>query len=134
MATYNAETGASSFSATALTCSNVSCHGGQANLNWQTGTLDVNNQCTSCHTSGTAQYNSYNSGEHQKHVSGEGIECTVCHNTTTLAVSHFTTLSTTAMEGPASATIGGGSTLIPAGNYNPANGSCTPSCHGNETW
>ena len=135
-ATYNAETGASSFSATALTCSNVSCHGGQANLNWQTGTLNVNTQCTSCHTSGTAQYNSYNSGEHQKHVSGEGIECTVCHNTTTLAASHFTTLSTTAMEGPASATIGGGSTGVAA--YVPATRSCTPSnsgsCHNTRTW
>jgi hypothetical protein len=49
-------------------------------------------------------------------------------------VNHFTTLGTTAMEGPASATIGGAGTSIPAGNYIPASGSCTPSCHGNEIW
>jgi hypothetical protein len=41
-----------------------------------------------------------------------GFPCLVCHNTTTLAVSHFTALSTTAMEGPASATVGGTNTLV----------------------
>jgi predicted CxxxxCH...CXXCH cytochrome family protein len=130
-ATYNAQTGASSFdNSAALSCSNVSCHGGQATPNWQTGALDVNAQCTSCHSQGTAQFNSYNSGDHG--INSSHSNCTNCHNTTTLAVDHFTNLSTTAMEGPASATIGGAGTLIPAGNYNA--GSCTPSCHGNETW
>jgi hypothetical protein len=51
-------------------------------------------------------------------------------------VNHFTTLSTTAMEGPASATIGGGTTRVTT--YAPATGSCTPSagvgCHGTRTW
>ena len=72
------------------------------------------------------------SGQHN--INSSHRTCTNCHNTTTLAVNHFTTLSTTAMEGPASATIGGTGTSIPAGSYNPATGSCTPSCHGNETW
>jgi len=142
LATYNAESGTSSFNSAAFSCSNVSCHGGVARsggnpgtpLNWRTGTLTVNTACTSCHNSGTAQFNSYNSGEHQFHVVGEGISCTACHNTTTLAANHFTNLSTPALEGPASATIGGGSTLIPAGNYNTVTRSCTPSCHGNDTW
>jgi hypothetical protein len=111
----------------------VKCHGGQTTPDWQTATanaIDVNTQCTSCHTQGTAQFNSYNSGDHG--INSSHSICTNCHNTTSLAVNHFTNLSTTAMEGPASATIGGVGTLIPAGNYNA--GSCTPSCHGNETW
>ncbi len=132
-ATYNAQTGASSFdNSAALNCANVSCHGGQATPNWQTGSLTVNTACTNCHSSGTAQFNSYNSGDHG--INSAHSNCTNCHNTTALAVNHFTALSTPAMEGPASATIGGGTTLITAGNYNPATRSCTPACHGNETW
>jgi predicted CxxxxCH...CXXCH cytochrome family protein len=141
LATYNAQSGASSFDNVALTCSNVSCHGGQARsggtpgtpLNWRTGTLDVNTECTSCHALGAPQYNSNNSGKHGVDAH-ELLGCLVCHNTTALAVNHFTALSTPAMEGPASATIGGGSTLIPAGNYNSTTGSCTPTCHGTRTW
>ena len=130
LATYNAQSGASSFNSAALSCSNVSCHGGQATPNWQTGAINVNTQCTNCHAQGGGQYNSYNSGQHG--INSDHSTCTNCHNTTTLAVNHFTSLSTTAMEGPASATIGGAGTSIPAGNYNA--GSCTPSCHGTETW
>jgi hypothetical protein len=50
-------------------------------------------------------------------------------------VNHFTTLADNTMSpAVASATIGGTGTLIQAGNYNPATGSCTPGCHGNENW
>lgn len=141
-ATYDAKSGASSFDNVQLRCSNVSCHGGQATPNWQTVTIDVNLQCTLCHEAGTAQYNSYYSGKleggvtlHVFHVVRRGVFCTACHNTASLAAAHFNNLSTPAMEGPASATIGGGGTSIPAGNYNPAGTkSCTPVCHGRETW
>ncbi|OIP34623.1 MAG: hypothetical protein AUK27_07135 [Deltaproteobacteria bacterium CG2_30_66_27] len=137
-ATYDAKTGASSFdNSAALNCSNVSCHGGQNSPNWQTGTIDVPNACLSCHASGTAQFNSFNSGRHSLHIGQFGLNATTCrrcHNTTSLAVNHFTALGTSAMEGPASGTIGGTGTFITAGNYNPASGSCSPSCHGNETW
>jgi predicted CxxxxCH...CXXCH cytochrome family protein len=140
-ATYAAQTGASAFdNSAALSCSNVSCHGGQATPNWQTGTLDVNTQCTICHVSGTTQFNSYNSGDHAFHVNVFGTSaftCNLCHNSTSLAVNHFTALATSEMEGPASATIGGGDTLIPAGNYDPATQSCSPNtgiCHGTRTW
>ncbi len=137
LTTYNAESGTSSFNSAAFSCSNVSCHGGVARsagtpLNWRTGTLAVNTACTSCHDLGTAQFNSYNSGEHPLHVIDEGLSCTECHNTTTLAVNHFTNLGTTEMEGPASATIGGGTTSIPAGNYNGI--SCDPRCHRRRNW
>jgi predicted CxxxxCH...CXXCH cytochrome family protein len=113
-----------------VTCSNVSCHGGKAAPNWLTGTIDVNTECTSCHAAGTTQYNSYNSGEHSRHVSR--FTCTVCHDTTKLAVNHFTKLNTAAMEGPASATI------VNAVNYNGT--SCNPSaggltgCHSSHNW
>jgi len=133
LSAYNAKTGSASFSATALSCSNVSCHGGQTTPSWATGTITVNSQCTSCHAYGTTQYNSYNSGDHNN-SNHSSRACTVCHNTTTLAANHFTSLGTTAMEGPASATIGGGSTNISSGNYVPSSRSCTPSCHGTETW
>jgi predicted CxxxxCH...CXXCH cytochrome family protein len=135
-ATYNAKTGASSFdNSAALSCSNVSCHGGQTTPNWQTGALDVTTQCTNCHVSGTSQYNSYNSGEHTRHLNAFGTSsttCKYCHNTATLAVNHFTALATSAMEGPASATIGGAGTLVTT--WNPVTKSCTPTCHSAETW
>jgi predicted CxxxxCH...CXXCH cytochrome family protein len=137
LATYNAQTVPFSFDNTALSCSNVSCHGGQATPGWQTGAIDVGTQCSNCHAQGMAQFNSYNSGQHQFHVGGLGLLCTFCHNTTSLEVKHFTALATSAMEGPASATIGGGSTLISAGNYDPATQSCSPNtgiCHGTRTW
>ena len=144
LATYYAKTGSSSFdNSAALNCSNVSCHGGQATPNWQTGALVVNNQCTNCHALGSSQgnpqYNSEYSGKHQFHVNLFGataVACKVCHNTTTLVANHFTTLSTTAMEGPASATIGGAGTTVTT--Y--LAGSCTPSvgssggCHGTRSW
>jgi len=124
-AVYNAKSGAATFNASAKTCSSVSCHGGKTTPAWSTGTIDVNTQCTSCHASGTAQYNSYNSGRHSvsNHVSRG---CTSCHDTTKLAVNHFTALNTTAMEGPASATI------LNSVNYNGT--SCSPSCHDTKNW
>ncbi|NJD62683.1 MAG: CxxxxCH/CxxCH domain-containing protein [Deltaproteobacteria bacterium] len=144
-AAYDARSGAASFNATALTCSNVSCHGGQTTPNWQTGTLDVNTQCTNCHvrgtSAGTPQYNSPYSGEHDRsnHVSAG---CTACHNTTKLADpavgKHFLNLGTPALETRASVTIGGTGTQIPEGSYTPGatvgTGSCDPSCHGRENW
>jgi len=63
----------------------------------------------SCHTYGTSspnpQYNSFYSGEHNKHVNGEHIACINCHDTTKLATVHFNDLNTTAMN-HAAATLG----------------------------
>ena len=134
LATYNAQSGASSFdNSAALGCSNVSCHGGQTTPNWRTGTLDVNTQCTNCHTDGTTttQFNGPTSPDHNIGPHQEAL-CTFCHNTVTLAPNHFTNLSTPALEGPASATIGGSGTLI--NSWDPVTKSCTPGCHGPETW
>jgi predicted CxxxxCH...CXXCH cytochrome family protein len=128
---FNAESGFA-VGNTNQTCSNVSCHGGQTTPNWLTGTINVNTQCTSCHASGTAQYNSYNSGKHTKHIVDKKVACVSCHSTTKLATNHFTSLETAAMEGPASATIGGTGTSVSA--YNTSTRNCTTSCHGNKSW
>jgi predicted CxxxxCH...CXXCH cytochrome family protein len=108
------------------TCINVSCHGGQTTPNWETGSLDVNTQCTSCHSYGTTQYNSYYSGQHSTHVQEVGLSCTTCHDTTKLAANHFTHLDTPTMEGPASGTIKS------SVGYNGS--TCTNSCHGTRSW
>jgi len=127
LSSYNAKSGAASYNATNNTCANVSCHGGQTTPGWLSGTvIDVNTQCTSCHASGTTQYNGYNSGEHSLHVSSQGIACDICHDTTLLAVNHFTYLNTTELEGPASATI--------MTSFNYSGGSCSPGCHGTRSW
>jgi predicted CxxxxCH...CXXCH cytochrome family protein len=133
---YNAKpTGAiATFNGTAQTCSNVSCHGGQTTPPWGAGTIDVNTACTTCHTPGNSQYNSQNSGEHGKHA-GEGVTCTQCHNTTTLATKHFVGLKTSAMDTTAARqSVGGGATKV--STYTAP--SCTPTtttgCHGTEKW
>ncbi len=128
--TYRAKTGTIAYDAASQTCSKISCHGGQTTPNWVIGSLDVNNQCGACHVLGTAagspEWNSYYSGQHNKHVNQEGIGCTECHDTVKLAVNHFTTLNTTAMEGPALATIRS------SVNYNGT--TCNPACHDQQTW
>lgn len=136
LATYNAESGATTFNATTLACGNASCHGGQTTPNWQTGTIDVVNACLSCHASGTTQFNSYNSGEHTRHTNEFGLSaatCKRCHDATKVnVVGHFDALSTSAFEQTAR------STLLTALQYNGT--SCNPSagglsgCHGQETW
>jgi len=129
---YNAKTGAGAYSAAAVACSNISCHGGQTTPNWLGGTINVNAQCTSCHTAGTAQYNSYHSGHHSTHVVEEGFACTVCHDTTKLAINHFTSLNTIFTAATASATIK--TTLNFNGTTcNPSAGGLT-GCHGSHTW
>jgi predicted CxxxxCH...CXXCH cytochrome family protein len=130
---FSAKTGgAALYNATGNTCSNVSCHGGQITPVWLDGTIDVGTQCTSCHASGTAQYNSYNSGKHSEHIINAEIACITCHDTTLLVNNHFTHLDTTTMEGPASATISSALTYTPGAT--PGTGSCTPLCHGTRSW
>ncbi|MFC1845314.1 CxxxxCH/CxxCH domain-containing protein [Thermodesulfobacteriota bacterium] len=107
------------------TCSSVKCHGGQTTPDWWSGSIDVNTDCISCHTYGTSQYNSFSSGEHNKHARDKGFLCTECHNTTKLETGHFINLESTAFELSPADTIGGGATSVPS-----YNGSCNLSCHG----
>jgi predicted CxxxxCH...CXXCH cytochrome family protein len=98
---FSAKAGTPSFNASALTCANVKCHGGQATPAWG-GFLTSG--CLSCHAAGTAQYNSYNSGKHADHIAN-GLACTDCHDATKLAVGHFSNLSSTTISQPASGTL-----------------------------
>ncbi len=134
-ATFDAKSGAATANSN-NTCSSVSCHGGQTTPNWQTGTIAVDTQCTSCHSSGTNQYNGYYTGQHSRHIN-KGYSCTVCHNTTKLATGHFNNLATSSFETDPAATIGGGSTRVNSytpSSSKPTSGSCMPSCHGSENW
>jgi predicted CxxxxCH...CXXCH cytochrome family protein len=134
LASYNAKSGTAVHNADG-TCSEVSCHGGQTTPVWNTGSINVKTQCTLCHvvgtSAGTPEYNSPWSGRHDLHVNTQGIACTACHDTAKLAVNHFTTLDTPALEGPASATIGGQpNTLVT--DY--TGGNCTNACHVTRSW
>ncbi len=126
LSAYSAKSGTAVYNNADGTCSNVSCHGGQTTPPWLTGTIDVGTQCTSCHTYGTSQYNSFVSGQHGLHVNVLQIACVACHDTTKLAVNHFRFLNTPQMEGPAAATINSNV------NYNGT--TCTPLCHGTDVW
>jgi predicted CxxxxCH...CXXCH cytochrome family protein len=129
LSSYSAKSGAAAYNADG-TCSKTSCHGGQTTPGWLTGTIDVGTQCTMCHSSGTSEYNSFSSGWHDLHLSIPGITCTpACHDVTKLAQNHFTSLNTTAMEGPASATVGG---LV--SSYTGTLGTCTVNCHVQRQW
>ena len=115
-----------------LSCSNVSCHGGQT-IDW-TSSINVNTDtgCEQCHALGTAQFNSYNSGEHDR-GQHENAGCTACHDTAALAPGHFTNLATPAFEQDPS------DTLLTAIQYNgnscnPEAGGINNGCHGSEDW
>jgi predicted CxxxxCH...CXXCH cytochrome family protein len=136
---YSAKSGTAAFTAANRTCSNVICHGGQATPDWQTSTanaIDVPNACLNCHVSGTTQYNSYNSGMHDRHITEFGLSattCKLCHDVAKVTVSgHFQNLSTPAFEQPAAETI------LPAVTYNGL--SCDPNkggltgCHKKKNW
>lgn len=109
VATFNAQSGAAAFAPATLTCSNVSCHGGQLSPNWQTGTLRGTNAatCTACHQVRTGattspQYNDA-TGRHAS-PSDHNTACSTCHNMTLAtpgAQNHFKYLDTTAVSGAA---------------------------------
>jgi predicted CxxxxCH...CXXCH cytochrome family protein len=128
LSTYSAKSGTAVFNADG-TCSKVSCHGGQTTPNWYTGSINVATQCTSCHAYGTSEYNSFSSGQHDFHVNTMGKACIVCHDTAKLSLNHFTALNTTALEGPASATIGN---LVT--NYSTTTHICSTLCHVDRAW
>jgi predicted CxxxxCH...CXXCH cytochrome family protein len=135
-ATYDAKSGPATDNMDG-TCNNIKCHGGQTTPDWYTGNIAVDTQCSSCHASGSEEYNSYSSGQHSRHLR-RGFACTVCHNTVKLQQGHFSDLATNGFEQSAASTIGGGSTQV--GTYtpqagNPGSGTCSNiNCHGSQEW
>ncbi len=127
---YSAKSGTIAYNADG-TCSNVSCHGGQTTPAWLTGTVDVNNQCLTCHAFGTTEYNSFFSGQHYFHVITRGWqgECWRCHDVTKLADVHFVSLNTTTLDGQAYLTVQSWA------NYDKNAGTCDAICHpGTRNW
>jgi predicted CxxxxCH...CXXCH cytochrome family protein len=144
------------FTGTALTCSNVSCHGGQVTPGWQNGTINSGTQCTVCHavaaTAGTTtQFNDafgrHSIGTHDATNSANSIVCTTCHNMgngSPGALAHFKYLNTNTVDGvstgtPADQMPSGTIVFDPAivsapGTYTvtsatQGNGSCALTCH-----
>jgi predicted CxxxxCH...CXXCH cytochrome family protein len=128
--TYDTKSGMFTYNSTNRSCTNVSCHGGQATPDWMAGTLNVDADCKKCHERGTNQYNSYNSGEHLKHIREENLFCTECHDPNKLADDHFAGLDTSWFEGRADAT------LKDSLGYNPGtNRGCNVAgCHKEKNW
>ena len=154
-AIYTAMSGvAPAYSPTALTCSNVSCHGGQLTPGWQNGTINSSTQCTVCHavaaSAGTiTQFNDafgrHSLGTHDATKAANSITCTTCHNMANGsqgALAHFKYLDTRAVDGTGTGTpadqLPGGTIVFEAaiqpGTYTvtsatQGNGTCALTCH-----
>lgn len=130
---FSAKSGTAAFSSSEQFCSNIICHGGQTTPSWG-GHATAG--CLSCHSSGTGQYNSFNSGEHIRHIVDEHLACTDCHDTAQLAPGHFSNFSSPAMNQPGANTLRSylnytqqtcSPAVVPAGNQ-------VGVCHGGKSW
>jgi len=159
-AIYAAQTGGNpAFTGASLTCSNVSCHGGQTTPGWQqSGSINSSTQCTVCHAVAASagaitQYNDafgrHSIGTHNATVSANGIACTTCHNMSNGslgALAHFKYLNTHAVDGTSTGTpadqlpsgtivfdpafLTGAGTYAVTGTGNAqGNGGCALTCH-----
>jgi len=153
---FNAKTGSSTFNPASLTCSNVSCHGGQVTPGWQNGTINSNTQCTACHAvaataGGATQFNDafgrHSLGTHNSTNAANGTACTTCHNMgngSPGALAHFKYLNTPAVDGVSTGTpadqmpsgtiafdagIVSGSRTYAVTSATQGNGSCALTCH-----
>ncbi len=154
---FAAKTGGNpTYAPAALTCSSVSCHGGQITPGWQNGLINSATQCLLCHgvaTSAgvTTQFNDafgrHSLGRHNAKTAANSIDCTTCHNMangTPGALSHFKYLATQSVDGVAT---GSPADQLPSGTivFNPlivtgagtytvtsatqGNGGCALTCH-----
>ncbi|MFN7958628.1 MAG: CxxxxCH/CxxCH domain-containing protein [Holophagaceae bacterium] len=154
---FKAKTGGNpGFNGAGLTCSNVSCHGGNTTPSWQNGLINSAVQCTACHgvaaSAGvTTQFNDafgrHSQGTHNALTPANGITCTTCHdmgNGSPGALAHFKYLNTSAVDGVAT---GMPADQLPSGTivFDPAivtgartytttsgtqgNGGCALTCH-----
>jgi predicted CxxxxCH...CXXCH cytochrome family protein len=121
---FNAKSGTARYNRARQTCSNVKCHGGQESPVWGTP-LVVERDCTSCHSIGQTQFNSFFSGQHDFHVNQENIACIACHEVIaqTAAPNHFSNLSSASFNQRPSSTVRSVINYLPAGLPSP---SCSP--------
>jgi predicted CxxxxCH...CXXCH cytochrome family protein len=113
-------------SATASGCAATYCHGnfsggsGSASVSWVSTTPMT---CTSCHGNPPA------TGEHNRHVNGEGLACSVCHGT---GYAQSGTVNVTLhVNGAKNVVTGNGIQTWSRPSCTPSNASA---CHGTETW
>jgi len=151
-ADYQARSGVLNYGT--LKCSSVSCHGGQQTPAWLGGSLEVANECNSCHALGGSaapQFNDYSSGRltvnstpqvklHQFHLTvndpgtGAAITCLSCHDVnilTSATGSHFAGLATAAFEGKPEDTLKSSLNYVKSTDSTNTKwkSSCTVSCH-----
>jgi len=113
-----------SYSSATATCSTNYCHGtGRGSTGTATWTAVGALTCTSCHqVDGTGM-----SGDHRKHIRGEGIRCNECHADVVDANQHIVN---------ANLHVNGVHEVrMSSGNYNPSTRACRNiACHESETW
>lgn len=106
------------------TCTNLYCHsngrGGSLSVVW---TSETDLTCTSCHaTNGTGM-----SGDHRRHIQGEGMRCSQCHAEVVNA--------NMAIIKPDLHVNGLHEVKMAAGTFNPTSRLCSNTgCHGTERW
>ncbi|MBI5443728.1 MAG: CxxxxCH/CxxCH domain-containing protein [Deltaproteobacteria bacterium] len=111
-------------SATSASCASTYCHGNfsggsTATVTW---TSSATSTCTSCHGNPPA------TGEHSKHVSGEGIACSTCHGT-----GYARTGTSTGTVAKATH-VDGLKALVTNLGWSSTARTCAPSCHSRESW
>lgn len=113
-----------SYSAANATCSTNYCHGtGRSNTGTAVWTAVGTLTCTGCHQmNGTGM-----SGDHRKHIRGEGIQCNQCHGDVIDANRNIVN--------PNLHINGVHEVKMAKGTYNPATRRCANiGCHEAETW
>ncbi len=122
---FSALNPASVFNTAATTCTTSYCHGtGTATRTSPAWTSTTALACTSCHPT-----TAISTGEHRKHVNGEGMKCSACHQTVV-----------DANQGIVNAALhvnGIKDVKLQTGTYTASNKSCSGlgnGCHGTERW
>ena len=115
---------AGTYSSATATCTNQYCHGnGRGNNGTVTWTTPGTLACGSCHSvTGTGM-----SGDHSRHVNGEGMRCSECHGDVVNAQR--------AIIAPLLHVNGLHEIKMAAGTFNATTRTCTNlACHGSEAW
>jgi predicted CxxxxCH...CXXCH cytochrome family protein len=129
---YSSSAGLASYDSTTMTCSNVSCHGGNTTPSWFSANQIVENlDCRQCHNYQSGEKTAITSLAHHEHMDSPmdrmaNITCTYCHDPNLVSEQHFSHITTAEMNGNAA------STIYATYDYNgKEEASCSGSCHSN---
>jgi len=115
-------------------CANLYCHGnGSSRLGTADWATNPTLQCDSCHAYRGSPQSDLRamSGEHEKHVRGEGYACSECHATVVDSAGNISGLPLH-VNGLREVSLRRGGSYTPRSGTTPA--SCDPACHGREVW